>query len=83
MKHLFAVDFYKSNKDLITYYCDQSKFSLRSAKRVAGCTYVDKKSLIEQFDTDSEVIEVEGENYENLKSFFVYYKYRRKCKSTY
>ncbi|MEZ8062665.1 MULTISPECIES: antiviral reverse transcriptase Drt3b [Vibrio] len=72
---IFAVEFYKNNKDLITYYCDKSKFSLRSAKRVAGCTYVDKKSLIEQFDTDGEVIEVEGENYENLKSFFVYDKY--------
>ncbi len=70
-----AVEFYKNNKDLITYYCDKSQFSLRSAKRVAGCTYVDKKSLIEQFDTDGEVIEVEGENYENLKSFFVYDKY--------
>lgn len=72
---VFAVEFYKNNKDLITYYCDKSQFSLRSAKRVAGCTYVDKKSLIEQFDTDGEVIEVEGENYENLKSFFVYDKY--------
>ena len=72
---LFAVDFYRNYKDLITYYCDQSLFSLRSAKRVAGCTYVDKKSLIEQFENDSEVVELEGENYENLKSFFVYEKY--------
>ncbi|HDZ07861.1 antiviral reverse transcriptase Drt3b [Pseudohongiella sp.] len=72
---IVAVSFYKNHKDLITYYCDQSQFSLRSAKRVAGCTYVDKKSLIEQFDSDGENIEVEGENYENLKSFFVYGKY--------
>ena len=72
---IFAIDFYRKNKDLITYYCDQSLFSLRSAKRVAGCTYVDKKSLIEQFGSDGEVIEVEGESYENLKSFFVYEKY--------
>jgi len=72
---VIAVEFYKNHKDLITYYCDKSQFSLRSAKRVAGCTYVDKKSLIEQFDVDGEEIEVEGENYENLKSFFVYDKY--------
>ncbi|EFC1755820.1 TPA: RNA-directed DNA polymerase [Escherichia coli] len=73
---LLGVDFYRNYKDLITYYSNVSPFSLRSAKRVAGCTYIDSKSLIESFDKEDLSIEVEGQDYENLKSFFVYKKYR-------
>jgi len=73
---LLGVDFYSNYKDLITYYSDVSQFSLRSAKRVAGCTYIDSKSLIESFEKEDLSIEVEGQDYENLKSFFVYKKYR-------
>lgn len=69
---LLGVDFYSNYKDLITYYSDVSQFSLRSAKRVAGCTYIDSKSLIESFEKEDLSIEVEGQDYENLKSFFVY-----------
>jgi hypothetical protein len=47
---LLGVDFYRNYKDLITYYSNVSPLSLRSAKRVAGCTYIDSKSLIESFE---------------------------------
>ncbi|EJG1746509.1 ABC transporter ATP-binding protein [Vibrio parahaemolyticus] len=73
---ILGVDFYDKYKDLITYYSDLSPLSLRSAKKVAGCTYIDSKSLIESFDKDEKGIELEGQNYENLKSFFVYKKFR-------
>ncbi|WP_418608689.1 antiviral reverse transcriptase Drt3b [Pseudoalteromonas sp. US3C1013] len=73
---IIAVDFYDRYKDLITYYSGLSPLSLRAAKRVAGCTYIDSKSLLESFDKDDAQIEVEGQNYENLRSFFVYKKYR-------
>ncbi|EOB1205094.1 TPA: antiviral reverse transcriptase Drt3b [Photobacterium damselae] len=73
---ILGVDFYDKYRDLITYYSDLSPLSLRSAKKVAGCTYIDSKSLIESFDKDERGIELEGQNYENLKSFFVYKKYR-------
>lgn len=73
---IMAVDFYDKYKDLITYYSDLSPLSLRAAKRVAGCTYIDSKSLMESFDKDDAPIEVEGQNYENLRSFFVYKKYK-------
>ncbi|MCL6407448.1 RNA-directed DNA polymerase [Dickeya dadantii] len=72
---LLGVDFYRNYKDLITYYSDLSPLSLRAAKKVAGCTFIDKKSLIESFDHEDLSIELEGQNYENLKSFFVYKKY--------
>lgn len=73
---ILGVDFYKNYRDLITYYSNRSSFSLRSAKRVAGCTQIDSKALIESFDKEDLGIEVEGQNYENLKSFFVYSKYK-------
>lgn len=73
---ILGIDFYHNFKDLITYYSNRSPISLRSAKRVAGCTYIDSKALIECFDKDNLGIEMEGQNYENLKSFFVYRKYR-------
>lgn len=73
---VLAVDFYDKYKDLITYYSDLSPLSLRAAKRVAGCTYIDSKSLMESFDKDDSQIEVEGQDYENLRSFFVYKKYK-------
>lgn len=73
---VLAVDFYRHFKDLITYYSDLSPLSLRAPKRVAGCTYIDSKSLIESFDKEDLGIEVDGQVYENLRSFFVYKKYR-------
>lgn len=73
---VLAIDFYDKYKDLITYYSDLSPLSLRAAKRVAGCTYIDSKSLMESFDKDDSQIEVEGQDYENLRSFFVYKKYK-------
>lgn len=73
---VLGVDFYDKYKDLITYYSDLSPLSLRSAKKIAGCTYIDTKSLIESYDEDETGIELDGQNYENLKSFFVYKKYK-------
>lgn len=71
-----CVNFYEKYKDLVTYYSNVSPLSLRSAKRVSGCTFIDKKTLIESYDTDESGIEIDGQNYENLTSFFVYKKYK-------
>lgn len=73
---ILAVDFYKIFKDLITYYSDQSPFSLRAPKKVAACTYIDSRSIIESYDKEDLGIELEGQDYENLRSFFVYKKYK-------
>jgi hypothetical protein len=43
---LMAVEFYRLYKDLITYYSDLSPLSLRSAKRVAGCTYTNSDNFM-------------------------------------
>lgn len=70
-----VVDFYDQFKDLIVYYTGRSEFSLRSPKRVAGCTYIDYRSQIEQNNKPEALVELDGENYENLKSFFVYERF--------
>lgn len=72
---LLVVDFYDQYKDLMIYYTGRSEFSLRSPKRVAGCTYIDFRSQIERQDKSDALVEVDGENYENLKSFFVYERF--------
>ena len=72
---LLVVDFYDQFKDLMIYYTGQSEFSLRSPKRIAGCTYIDFRSQIERQDKSDALVEVDGENYENLKSFFVYERF--------
>lgn len=72
---LLVVDFYDQFKDLMIYYTGRSEFSLRSPKRIAGCTYIDFRSQIERQDKSDALVEVDGENYENLKSFFVYERF--------
>lgn len=72
---LLVVEFYDQYKDLIIYFAGKSDFSLRFPKRVAGCTFIDSKTLIEKQDQLDTLVEVSGENYENLRSFFVYEKF--------
>lgn len=72
---LLVVDFYDQYKDLMIYYTGRSDFSLRSPTRVAGCTYIDSRSQIEKQDNSDSLVELDGENYENLKSFFVYERF--------
>ncbi|MFG0268798.1 antiviral reverse transcriptase Drt3b [Pseudomonas sp. zjy_14] len=72
---LLVVDFYDQYKELIVYFTGQSSFSLRSPKRVAGCTFIDSRAQIEKHDRLDTLVEVAGENYENLRSFFVYEKF--------
>ena len=72
---LLVVEFYDQYKELIIYFTSQSSFSLRSPRRVAGCTFIDSRTQIEKPDTLDTLVEVSGENYENLRSFFVYEKF--------
>ncbi|MGZ9741121.1 antiviral reverse transcriptase Drt3b [Pseudomonas sp. GNP012] len=72
---LLVVDFYDQYKELIIYFTSQSSFSLRSPTRVAGCTFIDNRAQIEKQDRFDALVEVSGENYENLRSFFVYEKF--------
>jgi len=72
---IMVVDFYNKFKDLLIYYSCRSEFTLRAPRRVAGCTYIDYKAQIELNDKSNALVEEEGENYENLRSFFVYERF--------
>lgn len=72
---LLVVDFYDQFKDLMIYYTGRSEFSLRSPRRIAGCAYIDFRSQIERQEKSDTLVEIDGENYENLKSFFVYERF--------
>jgi hypothetical protein len=72
---MLVVDFYNQYKDLIIYYTSRSDFSLRSPKRIAGCTFIDIRTQIERRDRLDSLVEVEGDNFENLRSFFVYERF--------
>lgn len=66
-----AVEFYQRYKELILYYGNKSKFSLRAPSRVSDSFYFQPKSRMITFEESSSVEEVSGE-YKSLKSFFVY-----------
>ncbi|MBI6125371.1 RNA-directed DNA polymerase [Serratia marcescens] len=72
---LLVVEFYEQYKDLIIYFAGKSDFTLRAPKRVAGCKFINSRTLIEKQDQLDTLVEVSGENYENLRSFFVYEKF--------
>lgn len=71
------VDFYEKYKNLITYYCSLSPFSIRKPFKVANFTFYNdvlhKKN--EDKDLHHSQIEQDDSEYENLKSFFTYRKY--------
>lgn len=72
---LLVVDFYDEYKDLMIYYSGLSNFSLRAPIRVAGCTYIDYRSQLERQEESPALVEIDGDDYENLRSFFVYEKF--------
>src|SRR5690554_1475743 len=71
------VDFYEKYKNIITYYCSLSPFSIRKPFKVANFTFYNdvlhKKN--EDKDLHHSKIEQDDSEYENLKSFFTYRKY--------
>jgi hypothetical protein len=72
---LQLVEFYDTYKDLIVYHCGTSPFSIRRPCRVARTTFHKDKTHYAGPSSDSVGVEVYEEEYESLKSFFVYENY--------
>lgn len=70
-----AIHFYDQFKELMIYYSNISKFSLRAPNSIAKCFYHDDKSKLQIFSTNETQIEEKGKEYKNLRSFFSYNKY--------
>lgn len=71
---LSVIEFYEKYKELIIYFCNSSKYSIRKPTKVAKFTFFnDVKHKEKKVDEpERELIEVFGKEYENLKTFFAY-----------
>lgn len=72
---LALVDFYNQFKELIIYFCSQSSFSIRKPCRVSKYIYYKDRTHYNLLSEDSQGIEQSDQEYESLKSFFVYKDY--------
>lgn len=72
---LQIIAFYEQYKELMLYYCGQSTFSIRFPHCIAR--YMFYKDTLHQSKLSNEELGIEqyDEEYEQLKSFFVYEKY--------
>lgn len=67
-----TIDFYDRFKELITYYCQRSKFSLRHPERVATSKYFDDSKKISSVLISKNMGRGLVHRYNNLRSFFSY-----------
>lgn len=72
---LLVVDFYDRCKEAILYYTSLSSFTIRAPSRVSKVRYHQDKLHFERLSTESEIVEQSDQEYESLKSFFVYKDY--------
>lgn len=72
---LALIDFYNQFKELIIYYCNQSPFSIRKPCRVSKYIYYKDRTHYDLLNEDFQGIEQNNQEYESLKSFFVYKDY--------
>jgi hypothetical protein len=76
LNQLSVMNFYHTYKEIILYYCNLSKFSLRMPDKIAKYVYFkDKLYYCSVSDDVSSKIEEFNKKYENIKTFFVYKKY--------
>lgn len=69
------VQFYDEYKDLILYYCSKSNFSIRRPASVAKFTFFNDKLHQSLKGASDDFLELDGKEYENLKTYFTYKEY--------
>lgn len=72
---LRVVEFYDRFKELISYYCSVSPFSIRRPTSVARQYFHRDRTHYERLLDDRSAIELERHEYQNLRSFFTYRDY--------
>lgn len=69
------VNFYEKYKELILYYCNISRFSIRKPAEIAKYVFFNDKLHKQKSGYKDDSIEVNINEYEHLKTFFTYKKY--------
>ena len=72
---IFMVEFYDRCKETILYYTSLSEFTIRAPSKVSKILYHKDTLHFERLSTESAIIEQSGQEYQSLKSFFVYKDY--------
>jgi len=72
---LELIDFYTKNKEQILYYSGISKFSMRRPDSIAKTVFYNDKLHKSLQGDESDSVEIQGKEYENLKHFFTYKSY--------
>ncbi len=71
---IHAIDFYDKHKEIIIYYSNISKFSLRAPFRVASTKYFNDEKKSSSIILSRSLDKNNDQKYKNLKSFFGYRK---------
>lgn len=72
---LLVVDFYDACKETILYYTSISTFTIRAPSRISKIRYHQDSLHFEKLATGPDIVEQSDQEYESLKSFFVYKDY--------
>ena len=72
---LEIVNFYDICKETIIYHCSGSNFAIRKPVKVTKYKFHKDRTHYANLSEDNSLIEEDGQEYENLRSFFVYQNY--------
>lgn len=75
MNQLLLVNFYEQYKESIIYSCSLSNYSIRKPDNVAKFTFFNDKLHQSNKGDSSDFLELNGKEYENIKTYFSYSKY--------
>src|SRR5690606_18172722 len=75
INQLNIINFYDQYKSSILYSCSISNFSLRKPTKVARFTFFNDKLHQQNKGDKNDFLELDGVEYEDLKTFFIYKKY--------
>ncbi len=75
INQLIIIDFYNKYKELMLYYCSLSKYSIRKPYNIARYTFFNDKLHQNKQGRSDDFLELNGHEYENLKTFFSYKKF--------
>ena len=70
-----VVEFYEGCKETILHYTSRSTFTIRAPVQLAKFQYFKDSLHFQRLSTEPAIIEQAGQEYENLRSFFVYRAY--------